>query len=185
MAQSKKANSLSQSSFNKKGLLIFVVLFGAIGAAVILKSQAAPLSTGVAYFNGASNVNALAGSSGYSVVNDQVGNATEQVDLISVGGTLTYGAKGGGSTAAPTSTQNCYLMRVNPGSSASVQLMGTNGGVVTRTVKGWPYASTPIPYQYTCVATGTILQKSTPTIRVLSGGPVYVFGLEGRAAYPY
>lgn len=186
MAQSnKQTKALGRSRFSKGGLIVFVLLFGAIGAVAILKSQAATLTTGTVSFNGVSNINSLLGSGGYSVVNDQVGSAIEQVALVSVGGSLSYGGKGGGTTAAPTSAQYCYIMRVKPGTSASVQLLGTNGGIVTRTVKGWPYTSTPIPYQYTCVTTGTLVQKSVPNFRVLSGSEVYIYGVEARAAYPY
>lgn len=186
MAKSVKTNqSLTHKKFSIKTLLIFAVIFGAVGGWVIVRSFAASNTTSTILRTGVARITATSGSSGYSIVNDTFNFDTVSVARISPNGTLSLGGKGGGTTATATAKQRCYVLRVDPGTTAEVRLVGVNGGTVFRTLKAWPYDAAPVPYQYECVVNGTIQNKNVPDIWVHRGGPVYFYEMQDIYTYPY
>lgn len=185
MAQSKKS-SVSLFKFNKKILVLFLLVFAGIGGWTIWQTFASSNSTMTVLRIGVSRITPEAGSSGYELTQDTFNFEAVQVAKVSTNGMISFGGKGGGNTPAPVSQQLCYVLRVDSGTSANVQLLGTNGGVVNRTIKAWPYDSAPAPYQYACVNKGTPPHKGpAPNLRVLSGGPVYFYELQAVVTYPY
>jgi hypothetical protein len=179
----KKSSSLSFSKFNKTGLLVFMVLFGGVGAAAVLKSSAATPTTETVDFQGAANIDTTQ-SFNYTTTNDNVGQTYEPVLLLSGQSQIVWGGRGGGTTPEPKDKQFCYIMRVNPGTTATVQLRGFNGRAI-RTIKGWPYDYGPQPYQTECVKDGDRVQMNLPDVLLRSGGPVYLYGREYVATYKY